>query len=638
MLLRSLAVIATLTTALPAYAVSPDAVFDAIAANKFDYAQSLARQNGNKLLVRYSYWASLTDDHAAPTSFSQALTIAESTSDWPMHNRVRLRAEEAAFAFSPDKGSMARFCSDLPPISGRGMFACVDAGVVSGDTRANYIATGWKQGDFRKDEEQRILKRYGKELSYQNHRDRIERLLFENKPSAANRLLGRMNAGDQALFRARMALRAGSRDAESKLRAVPAALKGDAGLIFDRMQWRYKKGLDSGVIEMLLAAPSNPPYPDLWFGVRADAVRKALRMGRPNDAMRILQKTGNVEVALKAEALWLKGWVALEYMRDARTAYEHFYELYNLAKFPVSKARAAYWAGICAEKNGNRDIAEDWFEKAAEHGTVFYGQLAQARLNSGDDLDIESTVRVRDISESDIRGDDALEMVKLLARHGQANGADAFLLHLASITDDEDRLALLTALAHHIGQDYDAVRVAKQALRKHVVLLERGWPLIEVPKNLAIEPALTLSIVRQESEFHTHAQSRANARGLMQLLPGTAQETARKIGVPYGLSRLWEHGFNLTVGSAYLGRMINAYGGKLVPAIAAYNAGPGNVRKWLAAYGMPGQSVEQSVRWIESIPFAETRNYVQRVLENLQVYRHRMGHKGGLQIEKDLTR
>lgn len=638
MLLRSLAVIVTLSTALPAYAASPDAVFDAIAANKFEYAQALARKNGNKLLVRYSYWASMVDDSAQPTSFSQALTIAESTRDWPMHNRVRLRTEEAAFAFFPDKGSMAKFCTDLPPISGRGMFACVDAGVVSGNTRANYIATGWKQGDFRREEEQRILKRYSKELSYQNHRDRIERLLFENKPSAALRMIPRMSAADQALFKARIALRAGARDAESKLRAVPAKLKSDAGLIFDRMQWRYKKGLHDGVREMLLAAPNNPPYANLWWPIRADAVRKALAKNRISDAMRMLQKTGAVEITLKAEELWLKGWVALEYQRDARTAYEHFYALYNLAKFPVSKARAAYWAGICAEKNGNKDIATDWLEKAAQHGTVFYGQLAQAKLNPGDELDVESNVRVGDFDESDIRGDDTLQMVKLLARHGQAKGADAFLIHLATITDDEDRLALLTSLAHHIGQDYDAVRVAKHALRKHVVLLERGWPIIKLPKNLAIEPALTLSIVRQESEFHTHAQSRANARGLMQLLPGTAQETARKIGIPYGLSLLWDTNFNLTVGSAYLGRMINAYGGKLVPAIAAYNAGPGNVRKWLAAYGMPGHSLEQTIRWIESIPFAETRNYVQRVMENLQVYRHRMGYKGGLQIEKDLTR
>lgn len=638
-MLRLFVIITGLTLSLPAYAAgSPDAVFDAIAGNKFEYAQNLARQNGNKLLVRYAYWASMVDDHAAPTSFSQALTIAESTRDWPMHNRVRLRAEEAAFAFYPDKGAMAKFCKDLPPISGRGMFACVQAGVVDGDTRARYIATGWKQGDFRKDEEQRILKRYSKELSYQNHRDRIERLLFENQPAAANRLLGRMNKADQALFRARMALRAGARDAEAKLRAVPANLKSDAGLIFDRMQWRSKKRLDDGVLEMLLAAPVNPPYPDLWWPVRADGVRIALRKGRVKDAVRILQKTGHVEVTLKAEELWLKGWIALEYQHDARTAYEHFYALYNLAKFPVSKARAAYWAGICAEKNGNPDIAKDWLKKAAEHGTVFYGQLAQAKLNPDDALDVESTVRVRSFNERDIAGDDALQMVKLLARHGQSKGADTFLIHLASITEDEDRLALLTALAHHIGQDYDAVRVAKQALRKHVVLLEHGWPLIDVPKNLAIEPALTLSIVRQESEFHTHAQSRANARGLMQLLPRTAQETARKVGVPYGLSRLWEPAFNLTVGSAYLGRMINAYGGKLVPAIAAYNGGPGNVRKWLAAYGMPGQSVEQTVRWIESIPFAETRNYVQRVLENLQVYRARMGVKGPNQIAKDLTR
>lgn len=622
----------------PAQATSPDSVFDAIAANKFDYAQNLARKNGNKLLIRYAYWAGLTDDHAHPTSFSQSYAIAKSTQNWPMHNRVRLRTEEAAFAFHPDKGAMAEFCKSLPPISGRGMFACVNAGVVDEKTRRNYIAEGWKNGDFRKDEEKRILASYGKSFSYADHRARIERLLFENKPSAARRILWKMNAADKKLFEARIALRAGARDAESKLRAVPTALKSDAGLIFDRMQWRHKKGLKQGVIEMLLAAPSRPPYANLWWPVRALAVRDALAMNRARDAMRILQKTGDVDVVEKAESLWLQGWVALEYLADARTAYEHFYTLYAHVNFPVSKARAAYWAAVAAERNGNADIARDWLKKAAQYGTVFYGQLAQARLNPDDPLEVENSVSVKSFTPSSIEGDDALQMVKLLARHGQAKGADAFLLHLATLTDDEDRLALLTSLAHHIGQDYDAVRVAKYALRKHVVLLDHGWPVISMPKNLAIEPALTLAIVRQESEFHTHAQSRAGARGLMQLLPRTAQETARKIGVPYGLSRLWETSFNLTVGSAYLGRMIDAYGGSLVPAIAAYNAGPGNVRKWLASNGSPGKSLEQTLRWIESIPFAETRNYVQRVLENLQIYRKRLGtHKQNAMV-RDLLR
>lgn len=621
-----------------AQAVSADAVFNAIAANQFSYAQNLARSNGDKLLIRYAYWATLTDDDAQAISFSQSLALAKSTGHWPLHNRVRLKTEEAAFAFHPDKGAMADFCKNLPPISGRGMVACVNAGVVDASTRRRYLSQGWKQGDFRRDEEQRILKSYGQDLSYADHRARIERLLFENKPSAALRILGKMNAGDQALFRARMALRAGSRDAQSRLHAVPAALKSDAGLIFDRMQWRMKKGLESGVIEMLLAAPNNPPYADLWWPVRAEAVRDALRMGRTADAMRILEKSGTLEATLQAEALWLKGWVALEYQRNARRAYEHFYALYNHAKFPVSKARAAYWASVASQRNGNRDIARDWLRKAAQFGTVFYGQIAQALLNPSGVLDVKSTVSVKRFAPQDFGGDDTLQMVKLLAQHGQKKGADTFLIHLASMTDDEDRLATLTALARHIGQDYDAVRVAKQALRKHVVLLENGWPLIALPKNLAIEPALTLAIVRQESEFHTHAQSGAGARGLMQLLPRTAAETARKIGVPYALARLWEPAFSLTVGSAYLGRMINAYGGNKVAAIAAYNAGPGNVRKWLSAYGMPGESLEQTLRWMESIPFAETRNYVQRVLENVQIYRKRLGAEKTNAILRDLSR
>ncbi len=621
----------------PAWAISEAEIVRAVRDERFTQARAMAEKSGNTLLKRYALWAHMVSDFPVAYSVSEAMEIVKTTSTWPLHNRVRMRVEEAALHSHADTGAMTQFCKQLPPISGRGMLACAKARVLDDKTRTEYIRQGWKQGDFRREEEQRILRMFARELTYADHRARIERLLFEHKPSAASRLMVKMNAADSALFRARMALRAGSRDAESKLRAVPTGLRNDAGLIFDRMQFRARKGLDAGVIEMLLVAPKDPPYADAWWPHRAQAVRDALRMGRPKDALSILEKRGRLDVVFEADALWLKGWVALEYLRDPRMAYEAFYALYNHAKFPVSKARAAYWAHVAASRNGNRDIAEEWLGKAAKFSTVFYGQIAQAQLHAGRPLAL-GDIEHASYRAAALASDSAVQVGLMLARAGEKDMAVKFFEHLASITDDEDRLADLGAAATHALRKFGGVRTAKAALRNHVVLLQDGWPLLDLPKNLMIEPALTLAITRQESEFNPEAKSSAGARGLMQLLPRTAAETARKIGVGFSPARIFEQTLNLTLGSAYLGRLVGAYGGALVPAIAAYNAGPGNVRKWITAYGMPGANLEQTLRWMESIPFAETRNYVQRVLENLQIYRAQLKPSSKLGIVQDIVR
>lgn len=621
-----------------AYALSADDVFDAIAANQFSRAKQLAAQSGNPLLVRYASWAAITDEHADVVRFSEAYTLLQRAADWPLMNRVQLKAEQAALLESPTPDVMNEFCTKFPPISGRGMLACASAGVGTDAHRRAWVQQGWKQGDFTREEEDKILARYGAQLTLSDHRARMERLLYEGKTTVAQKMLWRLPKSDHALMEARIALRNNASDANSKLSRVPPAQQSDAGLVFERMRWRNARGMDAGVMELFLSAPRNPAYADLWWPLRAVAARTAMRRGQAREALRVLQYPGDLKREFMAEALWMRGWIYYAFLNDSRSAYEEFYALHKQVQYPVSKARAAYWAGMAAKRNGNTDIAQEWLERAAEYPTVFYGQLAHGQLQPDEPLSLPSSPSFSRDEKENFDREDVIRMVMLLARHGQENAVDKFILHLAETTDKPARFALLANLARAVGQAYDAVRVAKLAIRHNVVLLETGWPTLTLPANLAIEPALTLAITRQESEFNSQAQSHANARGLMQLLPATAQQTARKIGEPYGLSRLWEQAFNLRVGSAFLGRLIDAYGGSYISAIAGYNAGPGNVRKWLGEFGSPSGSPEQALRFMESIPFAETRNYVQRVLENLQIYRARLKQQRTPVLVHDLNR
>lgn len=580
----------------------------------------------------FAQWRYLRDPGTLQISFQEGHNFLRQHGDWPEIKTIRLRTEEAALRERPASTAMAEFCSKYPPISGRGMFACHMAG-----QKAD-IKQAWKQGDFAPSEEIMILSLYGDQLGAADHEARTARLLFEGKTSAAQRMLKFVSAERQKLYSARIALITGAKDANAKLAAVPAEFQHNPGLLFDRIRWRHARNMDAGVQELFLQSPQNPEYADLWWPIRAVAVREALAAAQYGTALDIISRHGDLKPEFLAEALWLKGWITLEYRHDSQSAYKDFYRLYNSVGTPVSKARAAYWAARAAKKNGNADIARDWLEKAAAHPTVFYGQLAHVELNGDEPLSLPQEPHVSDSARSSFAREPLIEVTRWLAQTGDQEMVDRFLMHLGAEADSPQRFALLAEFAQSINAAHGGVVIAKMALRKNVVLIDAGWPLMTLPANLDLEPGLTLAITRQESEFDPRAQSSANARGLMQLLPGTALQTAKKIGLPYQANAIWDETTNVTLGSAYLAQMIAATDDSYILGIASYNAGPRNARNWENDYGHPPKHAEGAVNWTENIPFAETRNYVQRVLENLQVYRARLNKGGAVRLREDLTR
>ena len=586
----------------------------------------------------YAQWEHLRSPDTQTIGFAEGVDFLGKHPGWPEEKLIRLRTEAAALAERPGKAAMANFCTETPPITGRGMIACAEAGIGSGATNAAWIKQGWIQGDFSESEEDRILASHGRTLTTADHDARTDRLLYEGKSAPARRMLTLVSDTTRQRFEVRIAFVSGDKRAPSKLNGLSAPDQRDPGILFERIKWRMKRNDDS-YADLFASVPKNAPYPDLWWPMRANAARTLVRERAYAKAYQILGGHGALKPEYLADALWLRGWIALRFRHDAATAYTHFHALYTSVYTPVSKARGAYWAARAANKNGNTDIAREWMEKAARHPTVFYGQLAHGSLRGKAPLQLTTTVPdASDIEKAAFAKNPLVAAARALHADHELKLRDAFLDALGAQARTPGEFALIAALSSELAGPSGGVEAAKQALRNGIVLMPYGWPRIRLPDGLPIEPALTLAITRQESEFNALARSPANARGLMQLLPGTGREVARKLGLAYTVASLDDPDMNMMLGSTYLGQMIAGFDGSYVLGIASYNAGPGSARRWIAQRGMPPRTVDGAIDWIESIPFAETRNYVMRVLENVTVYRTLADPKAPVLLEQDLRR
>ena len=331
----------------------------------------------------------------------------------------------------------------------------------------------------------------------------------------------------------------------------------------------------------------------------------------------------------------MRGWLELTFLNEPKAAFEHFQELYKNVGYPISLSRGAYWSARAAEAMGQKEEAIKWYEEAANYPTTFYGQLAYSKRYPGQPL----TIKPYSSSASASYTNDSRYTLSMLLLENGLSRAAAPLLH--SLTEEAQEKDTLPALLQSFIDDkhpYAQTLAAKYALRDNNILWPDGWPKVIPPDNIPVEVGLLHAISRQESEFNPHAISSADARGLMQLLPSTARKTAQMVGLPYEESKLFHPSYNMQLGSYYLGDLVDRFDGNYILAIAGYNAGPGRSVQWVDRFGRPGKRLDQTITFMELIPFGETRNYVQRVLENLQVYRHLFNQNEPLAIEKDLMR
>jgi len=602
-----------------------------------------AKAANDPVLVTLATWEYLLDPDSG-AGFDDIRRFTGEHADWPEQKKLRIRGEMALPTSNVPPDEIIEWFSASAPLTGVGKVALAKALSQSGkppaDTVASLIREAWRDGDFDEAQEISLVAEYNNLLRAQDDAARLNRLLWEGKTTQAQRMFVRVNAGLQALAKARMALQADKKDAPKLVAAVPATLRGEPGLLYDRLRFRVHKDDDAGARSLLAVAPKKLPYPDKWWKLREPYIREAIDERNIALAASLLANHGQEEGQGFAEATWLKGWVLLAFEHKPQEAYQIFYKMFTSVKYPVSKSRAAYWAAKAAAAAGDVDGAQSWYNTATAYPTTFYGQLASLKLNGTAPLHMPAPPLVSDEQRAQFEARDVVKAARLSIQYGDMELAGKLITFLVENAPSEAATVLAGELGASAGKIHLSVHAAKKALQDNVVLLAAGYPTPKTPDGVELERALTLAITRQESEFDRYAKSPSGAMGMMQLLPGTAKETARKRGLEFDEEQLWEPEYNMTLGSHYLSRLVDNYDGSYVMAIAAYNAGPGNVRKWAQNFGTPGNTADGAVEWIEKIPFSETRNYVQRVLENMQVYRHLEAgsETPKLQLGEDLER
>ncbi len=626
--------------------------FDAVDRKQWDYARVLASQISNASARDVVLWRVFVNKDSG-AAFADIDRFIAGHRDWPRQDSLKARAEEAmpAEAMQPDQ--VIAWFQGREPIAGEGMVKLADAYFRKGQ-EANgkrWIRRAWIEGNFSLDRVSVIAARYGNRLTADDHLRRASRLVWSGEYNQANAMSNWVGNDVSQMLTARIKLRQNTRDADAAYARVPSSLKNDPGLLFDRARWLRKRDRDIEARPLLLTAAVNmngvPPDPDDWWRERQYQAREALDVGNVHQAYQLASGHDLTSATglPYAEAEFLAGWIALRFLNKPDAAFEHFLHLRSAVTAPISVARAHYWAGRAAEKAGRTADARFHYQAAAAHPITFYGQLAAAALNPRGNLNLAVTRAAATTATKQAFMDHSLmQAMQALADVGASGLLRTFALSSTDVFTERDQFVLLSNFLRNLNEPALALRVAKKGLQKNVPIYDIAYPTVSLPvyqgKNTAPESALVMGLTRQESEFDPEARSGAGARGLMQMMPGTARLTARQHGLRYSrTSDLLTPSVNLQLGMAHVSDLLSNFAGSYVLSIASYNAGAGRANQWIARYGDPRDSNADVIDWIERIPFNETRNYVQRVLENTQIYRGILaGRDAPLAITQDLHR
>jgi soluble lytic murein transglycosylase len=575
----------------------------------------------------------------APGRFPEIAEFIEANPEWPGQKALRKHVEEA-LAGETDAAA-AEWFKRYPPVSPTGKIREAEMMINSGDLEGGTAAlrATWIALDFGPLDEKNFFARFSASLRPEDNAQRTDRLLWDGQSEAAHRMLAVLPPDYRLLAEARLALAAQAANAEALAARVPARLRSNPGLVFEQLRWRRKKDMIDAAVQILLAQRNDLVRPAAWWAERQTIARRVLAGGNAELAYRIVEQHGLIEGNAFSEAQFLLGYIALRYMKQPARAFEHFSLILTRVDTPYAKSRAGYWGGRAAEAQGKSELAAKWYAAGADHMATFYGQLAAHQL--GHDAPPRPVPEpVPDAAElAQFDNDEVVRATRIFFELGDQTHGKMFLLHMANHAKSPARLAMLANLAETSGRIDLAIAVAKRAIEAGTPLMIHGYPVTTIPSGGTAEHSLLFAIMRQESAFERDAVSRVGARGLMQLMPATASSIAGKMQLPFSADRLTADGiYNVLLGRAYLESLIDDFGGSYALAIASYNAGPSRVRQWIRDYGDPRGGSIDMVDWIEMIPINETRNYVQRVLENLQIYRGQVGRDSAFSLASDLAR
>ena len=598
------------------------AALKAIDEGRYGDARPMVANFRNPLLSRYVDWNILRVAPKTDADFASTWRFLRDNPDWPEPEVLRRQAEDRIAPDTP-AGDVVRYFNAFPPLTSTGHMRRLDAAQAAspGDVQ-KFASDSWRNATFRSADENDFLNRYGQLLTPQDQIARFDRILRDGRAQVARDLLPKLPPDYQPLANARLAMATRAADAPTVLRGVSAARLDEPAIKLERAQWMRRTGSLDDAKALLTAPVANQN--DAWWNERQQLTRDLLAAGRAADAYAVTVPHGLTRGVAFAEAEFLAGWIALRHLKRAGEAQKHFQTLYDGVATDVSKSRAAYWLGRTHEAAGRGKEASEWYGRAAGYGQTFYGQLAARKLPASAPR-LPSDPVALPIDQQTLSGREFVTMARYLGQAGDFERSRPFLLRLARMITTPGETALLAQLAIELKRPDVALTVARRATENGVTLFDTAFPVVDLGATGSIERALALAVTRQESSFNAAAVSPSGALGLMQLMPGTARDVAGRLGVPFIQDKLTrEPSYNVQLGSQYLSEMLQRFGGSYELALAAYNAGPGRVARWLESVGDPRAGKIDMVDWIEMIPFRETRNYVQRIMEGVAVYRDRL--------------
>ena len=585
----------------------------------------------------------------AGVDFERVVAFTRADPDWPVGPLLRRRAEERLLSDRKGSGVVRAFFGGARPASAPGKFALALAFKAEGNEAdaAPLIREMWREDSFGRTLETRVLDGFPGLLTRIDHRYRMERALLQEDWDQAGRAAEYAGGSHSSLVRARRAVTAKSSAAASALNAVPPSLRNDSSYILSRAQYFRRTEKYAEAARMLLTAPTNPEVladGDEWWVERRIVARKLMDAGDSRTAYALASAHSAAMLDKRIEAEFHAGWIALRFSGDLAAAERHFAKAGEIAETPISVARAAYWQGRAAEALGKADEAKTFYERAAAQPIAYYGQLAGARLGRGS-LPLRRAASLDPAARTAFENRLFVRTLRLLSAAAMRDLSLPLYIDAAKSLKSEAEINALGDVAVEMKDARALVALGKVATQRGLALDVHAFPTLGIPDYEAsaavpvVEKAMVFAIARQESQFDPRAQSGVGARGLMQMMPMTAQRTAKRVSAAFEVGRLTsDPAYNARLGHAHLGELMEDWRGSYILAFAAYNAGGGNVKKWVDAYGDPRKPGVDPIDWVERIPFTETRNYVQRVMENLQVYRYRLDERSALLIEQDLNR
>jgi len=623
---------------------------DAADANQWSQVKTLLGRISDPAAQALVRWRILTDGNGG-SGFNELRAAVEEFKDWPDRDKIEDQMEITIQRSPLTAEERISWLAARGPRTGEGVLALADAYNSQGRTDDMYRVAreAWRTRPMGSETARTLQAMYGAQFNEDDHYARADMFLWRGDTASAQAMVSKLSSGRKAVIEARIALIKNGRNIDKLVGAVPQAYADDAGLLYERARHAERRGRDSDELAYLLRinGESAPEVgrEDIWTE-KQSVIRRMLRERNYATAYQLAAGHGLTQGESFRDAEWMAGWLALTRINDAKKAEAHFTVFGAGVTTPISVSRAQYWLGEALSAQGRAEEAQAAYEAGAKFPFVFYGQLAAEKAAVLKPelgmLDLGSHAAPTDEERAEFARRPAVRAAILMAEMGRLASFERFSFALDDVMTTEIEHQMLFDIAAGYLEMRAAVRGAKAGLGRGIVAPDAVFPVLPLPpspRTGSAEPAMVLALTRQESEFNHRAISSADARGLMQMIPRYAQAEAKLVGIPFKASWLTDDPqYNLRLGRGFLDDLVDDYGGSYILAAAAYNAGPSRARQWIADFGDPRAGADP-VMWIESIPFAETRNYVQRVLENTVVYRHRLtGQPVPITLSSDIRR